>query len=79
MEKTANTTANTEAEIKHKRKTHTSSAVKNRYKKKVYTRILADLPKDMVAEFKKLVAENGTTVSAIMREAVEKYISENKK
>ena len=74
-----NTNISPEAKEKPKRKTHTSSAVKNRYKKKVYTRILADLPKDMVAEFKELTAANGTTVSAVMREAVEKYIRENKK
>lgn len=77
MEK--NTTISAGVEEKPKRKTYTSSAVKNRYKKKMYTRILADLPKDMVAEFKELAAANGTTISAIMREAVERYISEHKK
>lgn len=77
MEKNKN--IGVESVEKPKRKTHTSSAVKNRYKKKMYTRILADLPKDMVAEFKELTEANGTTTSAVIREAVKRYISEHKK
>ncbi len=60
-----------------KRKTHTSSATKNRYNKKVYTRARADLPKDLVSKFKETVAANGTTTAAVLRKAVEKYIEDS--
>lgn len=62
---------------KEKRKTHTSSAIKNRYNKKVYTRAHADLPKDLVSEFKEKVAANGTTTAAVLRNAIERYIEDN--
>ena len=35
-----------------KRKTHTSSAVKNRYNQKVYGSVTVRAPKDLVAAFK---------------------------
>lgn len=62
---------------KTKRKTHTSSAVKNRYNDKVYTRAHADLPKDLVSAFKEKVAANGTTTAAVLRQAIERYIEDN--
>lgn len=62
---------------KPKRKTHTSTAVIRRYINKVYTRIYADLPKELVADFKEAVKANGTTVAAVFRETMEKYIQEH--
>ncbi|MCM1059108.1 MAG: hypothetical protein NC452_02315 [Eubacterium sp.] len=62
---------------KPKRKTHTSTAVKRRYNNKVYSRIHADLPKELVVAFKEKIADNETTVAAVLREAMERYIEEN--
>ncbi|GHU56987.1 hypothetical protein AGMMS49975_21500 [Clostridia bacterium] len=62
---------------KPKRKTHTSTEVKRRYNSKVYTRVFADLPKDLVATFKEAVKQNKTTTAAIFRKTIEQYIAEN--
>jgi hypothetical protein len=66
-----------ELETKPKRKTSTSSAVHNRYKKKTYTRLIAELPKQMVEDFKELLAEKGDTVTGVVRAAVTEYIDKN--
>lgn len=58
-----------------KRKTHTSSAVKRRYNEKVYDIISARLPKDLVADFKEKCAAEGVSQAAIVRAAVEKFLS----
>lgn len=62
---------------KPKRKTHTSTAVIKKYRKKVYTRIYAELPKTLVAQFKESVKRNGTSTAAVFREAMERYLSEH--
>jgi hypothetical protein len=62
---------------KPKRKTHTSTAVKRRYFNKTYTRISADLPKAMAADFKTAVQAKGTSISAVIKKAVSDFIEEN--
>lgn len=57
-----------------KRKTHTSTEVKRRYNVKVYSRVFADLPKDLVAKFKEAAAKNGDTTASVLRNALEQYI-----
>jgi predicted metal-dependent hydrolase len=59
------------------RKTKTSTEVKRRYLNKVYTRIAADLPKDLAAKFKETVKRNSTTTAQVLRTALERYIAEN--
>ncbi len=61
------------------RKTHTSTAVKRRYNDKTYSRIVVDLPKDLVAEFKEAVKLNGDSIAAIVRVTVEEYLEKNSK
>lgn len=57
-----------------KRKTVTSSAVKNRYNKKVYGSVAALLPKELVAEFKQKCLADGVSQSQIIRKAIENYL-----
>lgn len=61
----------------HKRKTYTSTEVKRRYNKKVYTRIFADLPTELVEKFKVIAKENGDTTASILRECIKEYIKVN--
>lgn len=46
---------NAVSDEKPKRKTHTSTAVKRRYNNKVYSRVYADLPKELVTAVKKKI------------------------
>jgi len=57
-----------------KRKTHTSSQVKERYNNRVYGRILVRLPKDLVEEFKSTCVERNVSQASVVREAVEKFL-----
>ena len=57
-----------------KRKTTTSSAVKNRYNKKVYSSISVKLPKDLVSEFREKCAEAGDSQAQFIKEAIERYL-----
>lgn len=63
---------------KPKRKTHTSTAVKRRYNNKVYSRAYADLPSDLVASFKNIIAAKEITMAAVLRKEIEQYIEDNK-
>ena len=60
-------------EIK-KRKTKTSTAVKDRYNKKVYDVISVRVPKDMAEAFKKKSAEKGIAQAQIVRKAIEDFL-----
>ncbi len=57
-------------------KTKTSSAVKRRYNNKVYSQIKFELKKDLVAEFKEKCAAEGISQASVIREAIEKFLSE---
>lgn len=59
-----------------KRKTKTSSEVKNRYNKKVYTQIAASVPKEMAAAFKAKCAETGIPQAQVIKAAIEKFLNE---
>lgn len=61
----------------YKRRTHTSTEVKRRYNKKVYTRIFADLPTELVEQFKEIAKINGDTTASIFRECIKDYIKKN--
>lgn len=58
-----------------KRKTHTSSAVKNRYKAKTYTRLVLDVRKEKAEAYKAKCAELGITYSKPLQEAIDQIIS----
>lgn len=53
----------------------TSSIVKERYNRKVYTQIAFRLPKDLVAAFKAKCATDGISQAAIIRAAIEDYLN----
>ncbi|MBR2587438.1 ribbon-helix-helix protein, CopG family [Candidatus Saccharibacteria bacterium] len=58
-----------------KRKTKTSSAVKNRYNQKTYTAVTAMLHKDLAQAFKERCKETGTSQSQVVKEAVERFLA----
>lgn len=61
-----------------KRKATTSSAVKRKYNNKVYSVVKAELPKELVADFKELCKEKGVSQASIIKNALEEFINENK-
>jgi hypothetical protein len=61
---------------KPKRKTHTSSAVKNRYAKKVYKNITVALKKDLVAAWEIAIASDGLTRAEWVRTRINQYLEE---
>ena len=58
------------------RKTHTSTEVKRRYNNKVYAKIQAELPSDLVIAFKEKCAERGVSQASVFREAMERFLAE---
>ena len=60
--------------MEEKRKTKTSSTVKNRYNNKVYTPILVRVPKEMAARFKEKCAETGVSQAQIVKQAIEQFL-----
>lgn len=58
-----------------KRKTKTSSAVKNRYNNRVYGSIIVRVPKEMVQAFKEKCAETGTPQAQIVKKAIEEFLA----
>ncbi len=71
-----NVNSNTVAETAPKRKTKTSSEVKNRYNSKVYSQVTAQLPKELVKRFKEKCSAEGISQSQIIRKAIEDFLSE---
>lgn len=61
-------------ELKSKRKTHTSTAVKARYNAKTYTRLVVDVHKDKAAAYKAKCAELGIPYSKPLQEAIDNII-----
>ena len=57
-----------------KRKTKTSSEVKNRYNKKVYDSIIVRVPKEMAQAFKEKCAAEGIAQAQIIKEAITKFL-----
>lgn len=64
--------------MEEKRKTKTSSAVKQRYNEKTYDIISYREKKEIVATFKKLCEEKGVSQAQVLREAVYSFIETNK-
>jgi paraquat-inducible protein B len=62
---------------KPKRKTHTSSAVNMRYRKKVYTRVGCDVPKQLAADFKAATLRDGVKTRTFMIEAMQEYLKKH--
>lgn len=60
-----------------KRKTHTSTQVKQRYNDKVYTAMTFRVHKELAAEFKQICTDNNISQAQIIKDAmaelVEKY------
>ena len=64
------------AEMTEKRKTKTSSAVKNRYNNRVYGSIIVRVPKEMAEAFKEKCAATGTPQAQIVKKAIEEFLAE---
>lgn len=58
-----------------KRKTKTSTAVKNRYNEKVYDQIAVKLPKELVKNFKEKCKDTNTSQAKIIKEAIENFLN----
>jgi len=58
-------------------KTHTSTEVKRRYNNKVYSRIYAELPSELVIAFKEKCAERGVSQASVFKKAMEDFIAED--
>ncbi len=58
-----------------KRKTHTSTAVKQKYNEKTYDVISIRIPKDLAAAFKEKCAAEGVSQAGIIKVAIEEYLS----
>ena len=63
-------------EEKKKRKTTTSTAVKQRYNAKTYDVISIRVPKEMAAAFKAKCAQHGDAQAQIFKKAIETYLAE---
>ena len=61
--------------VMEKRKTKTSSAVKNRCNAKTYGSVRALLPKDLVTRFKEKCAADGISQAQVIREAIEAFLA----
>ena len=60
-----------------KRKTKTSSAVKNRYNAKTYGRITACVPKELAESFKEKCANEGISQAQIIKRAIEEFLEQH--
>ncbi len=54
---------------------NTSSKVIQRYKNKVYKRVVADLPKDLVASWEERLKADQISKSEFIRNAIKQYLS----
>lgn len=59
-----------------KRKTKTSSAVKQRYNEKVYDIVSARVPKDLAAAFREKCMTSGISQAQIIKNAIEAFLAE---
>ena len=61
---------------KPKRKTHTSTAVKQRYNQKAYGTVKVQIPKELAAAFKARCEERGISQASVVKAAVERFLAE---
>ncbi len=59
-----------------KRKTKTSSEVKNRYNAKVYDRVTVCVPKDIAKAFKEKCKACGVSQAEIIKNAIDNFLSQ---
>ena len=59
-----------------KRKTKTSTAVKQRYNQKTYSAVTAYVPKETAAAFKQKCADEGIPQAQIIKKAIEDFLSQ---
>lgn len=59
-----------------KRKTKTSSAVKNRYNNRVYGSIVVRIPKETAEAFKEKCIQTGIPQAQVIKKAVEQFLAE---
>lgn len=57
-----------------KRKTHTSTAVKRRYNKKVYRSVTIQLRKELVAEWELELQKDNIAKAEFVRNAINQYL-----
>ncbi len=55
---------------------NTSSKVIQRYKNKVYKRVVADLPKELVSQWESRLNSDGISKSEFIRNAIKSYLGE---
>lgn len=53
------------------------NVAKRKYNNKKTLRVYADLPKELVTEFREVVSENSETAASVLRKAIEKYVEDN--
>ena len=58
-----------------KRKTKTSTAVKQRYNQKTYSAVTAYIPKETAAAFKEKCSAEGVPQAQIIKKAIEEFLS----
>lgn len=58
-----------------KRKTTTSTEVKNRYLKKAYDQIIIRVPKDTASAFKEKCKAEGISQAEILKDAINEFLS----
>lgn len=56
----------------------TSWQVKKRYNDKVYSRISVQLPKELVANFKRKCIDIGVSQSAVIQSGIEQFLGKRK-
>ncbi len=56
---------------------NTSSKVIQRYKNKVYKRVVADLPKELVAQWEEKLKADNIGKSEFIRNAIKQYLGED--
>lgn len=54
------------------------NAAKRKYNNKETLRVYADLPKELVTEFREVIEDNSESAAAVLRKAIEQYIEDNK-
>lgn len=59
------------------RKTHASTEAKRRYNNKVYEKIQAELPKEIVIPFKEKCKAEGISQASIFKKSIEEYLEKN--
>lgn len=60
--------------MEEKRKTKTSSTVKNRYNSKVYGSIVIRIQKNMAEQFKMKCAQTGIPQAQVLKRAIEQFL-----